>query len=128
MVAPIIPGLNDSEIPAVLKAAAEAGAMSAGFTPLRLPLAVKPIFLDWLERTQPTARPRIEALIRSTRGGKHYVSEFGQRMRGTGDIAEQIERIFKVFAARYHLNGPLPAYNTAAFRPPLPKSGQMRLF
>jgi DNA repair photolyase len=128
MIAPIIPGLNDSEIPAVMEAAAAAGAMSAGYTLLRLPLAVKPIFLEWLERTRPSARPKIENLVRSTRGGKHNVAEFGARMRGTGDIAEQIARIFEVFAARYGLNGPLPPCDTAAFRPPLPQSGQMRLF
>ena len=125
MVAPIIPGLNDLEIPTVLKAAAEAGATTAGYTLLRLPLTVKPIFLEWLDRNQPDARPRIESLIRSTRDGKHNDSQFGKRMRGSGEVAEQIERVFKVFAARYGLNTPMPPYNTADFRPPLPQSGQI---
>ncbi|MBL8850908.1 MAG: PA0069 family radical SAM protein [Planctomycetaceae bacterium] len=128
MVAPIIPGLNDAEIPSVLKAASDAGAKSAGYTLLRLPYAVKPIFLDWLERTQPTHAERVEGLIRSTRDGQLNNSKFGTRMRGQGQIADQIRRTFEVFRHKYGLDTPQPPLDTSQFRPPLPASGQMRLF
>ena len=128
MAAPIIPGLNDREIPAILKAAAEAGALSAAYTLVRLPLAVKPIFLEWLDRTQPLARERIESLILATHGGRHNVAQFGARMRGTGNIAEHVKRVFKVFAARHKLDRPLPEYDCTLFRPPKARSGQMHLF
>src|SRR5208282_1650396 len=70
LLAPVIPGLNDSEIPAILKAAADAGARSAGYVLLRLPLTVAPVFRDWLARTLPGRRERIEGRIRETRDGK----------------------------------------------------------
>ena len=128
MTAPIIPGLNDSEIPALLEAAADAGATSATWTLLRLPLTVEPVFREWLERTQPTKRDRIENLIRQTRDGELNNSNFGERMRGEGQIAEQIRGVFKVFQKRYGLDRTMPAADTSLFRPPLSNSGQMRLF
>ena len=90
MVAPIIPGLHDSEVPAILEAAADAGARSASHVLLRLPLSVRPVFVDWLERTQPLKKERIESRIRSTRDGNLNDSEFGRRMRGQGSYADQI--------------------------------------
>lgn len=128
MVAPIIPGLNDSDLPSVLKAAASAGAYGASYTVLRLPLSVKPVFLDWLERTQPTKRDKIEAHIRSTRDGELTSSQFGQRMRGSGVLAEQIQRTFQVFAKKYGLNRCLPALDGSQFVPPPDKHGQLKLF
>lgn len=127
MTAPIIPGLNDSEIPALLNAAAEAGACGASYVMLKLPLTVRPVFQEWLQRTQPLKRERIESLIRSVRGGGMNDSTFGRRQRGTGEIAEQIRRTFQVFARRYGLDGPWPPLDTSQFRPPR-ASGQMRLF
>jgi DNA repair photolyase len=128
MAAPIIPGLNDREIPAILEAAAAAGAKAASYTMLRLPLTVKPVFLEWLARTRPLARERIEGLILATHGGKYNNSRFGERMRGNGEIAKQISKVFRIFKAKHHLDGDLPAYNHAAFRARLPAAGQMRLF
>ena len=128
MVAPIIPGLNDSEIPRILEAAAEAGACSAAYILLRLPLSVKPVFLDWLARHAPTHRDRIESRIRATREGQLSDSQFGSRMRGRGEIADQIRTTFKVFTRKYRLDHPLPKLNTARFRPPTPSNGQLRLF
>ena len=128
MTAPIIPGLNDVEIPALLEAAAGAGATSAAYTLLRLPLTVKPVFLEWLVRALPDSRARIENLIRQTHDGKLNTTEFGRRMRGSGEIAEQIRRMFRVFAARHGLADDLPAYNRGAFRLPLADSGQLRMF
>lgn len=128
MTAPIIPGLNDQEIPALLAAAAEAGAQSAEYTLLRLPLSVKPVFLEWLGRARPLQRERIEGLILATHGGKYNNSQFGQRMRGSGEIAEQIRKVFRVFRAKHHLDRDLPDYDHSLFRPPQAETGQMRLF
>lgn len=128
MVAPVIPGLNDSEIPRILEAAAEAGAVSASFVLLRLPLTVEPIFLEWLQRTQPLKKERVEGLIRQTRAGQLNQSTFGTRMRGEGPIAEQIQRVFRVFAKKHGLDGALPKVRCDLFRPPTGKSGQLRLF
>ena len=128
MVAPLIPGLNDSEVPSILAAASEAGALTAGYVLLRLPLAVSPIFSDWLRRTQPTRAPRVEGLIRSTRAGKLNSSDFGERMRGTGQIAEQISKSFRLFVRKYKLDRKMPELDFTQFRPPKVKSGQLRLF
>ncbi len=128
MTSPMIPGLNDSEMPALLEAAAEAGASHASYTLLRLPMAVKPLFLDWLERCAPNKREMVEARIRATREGELSASEFGQRMRGKGPIAEQIDQTFKVFTKRYGLNRKYEPLDASQFRPPKTSSGQMRLF
>jgi DNA repair photolyase len=128
MTAPIIPGLNDSEIPSLLKAASEAGAHSAGFTLLRLPGAVAPVFRDWLERVEPSRRQRVESLVRSTREGRMNDARFGSRMRGTGEIADQIARTFKVFRRKYGLDRKPEPLDATQFRAPLPKRGQLRLF
>ncbi len=128
LVAPIIPGLNDSELPAILAAAREAGARSAAYVLLRLPLTVAPVFLEWLGRAYPERRERVEARIRETRGGELYRSGFGARMRGSGEIAEQIREVFRLFAKRHRLDGNLPDYDCTRFRPPPPKSGQRWLF
>lgn len=127
MVAPIIPGLNDSEIPAILGAAADAGAQHASYTLLRLPHAVGPIFFDWLERTMPSHKDRIESRIRATRGGELSSSDFGKRMRGDGAMAEQIKQTFHVFARKYKLDKKLPPLSTDGFRRPT-SPGQGWLF
>jgi DNA repair photolyase len=128
MTAPIIPGLNDTEIPAILAAAKEAGARAASYTLLRLPLTVAPVFREWLERAQPDRAERILNLIRATRGGKLNESEFGRRQRGQGEVAEQIGKLFRVFRAKHGLVGPLPDFDFSQFRPPQLPGGQMRLF
>lgn len=128
MVAPIIPGLNDQEIPAILQAARDAGAGAASYVLLRLPYAVRPIFEDWLARSRPLAKPRVEALIRESRGGKMNDSRFNSRMRGQGAYAEQINQTFKVFAKMYGLDGPLPELDRSQFRPPVMDGAQRRLF
>ena len=128
MVAPVVPGLTDSEMPAILRAAQEAGARSAGYILLRLPWTVQPVFLDWLDRTQPLKKPRVESLLRSMRGGKLNDPNFGSRMRGSGELAEQIGKMFDVFAKRYSLDADLPDLDCSQFRPPVPSRGQMRLF
>lgn len=128
MTAPMIPGLNDSELPSILAVAREAGAQSAGYTLLRLPLTVAPIFQDWLTRTQSLSAERIEGLIRETRSGKLSTSAWGERMSGSGPIAEQIRRLFRIFSRKHGLDGPLPPFDFSQFRPPTSADGQLRLF
>jgi DNA repair photolyase len=128
LIAPVIPGLNDSEIPAILAASKAAGAQSAGYVMLRLPLTVAPVFQEWLERTQPERAQKIEARIRGMRGGKLNESQFGLRMRGKGALADQIQEIFVMFAHKHGLDGRLPPYDCSRFQRPQPRTGQMRLF
>lgn len=128
MVSPVIPGLTDHELPAILAAAGAAGARSAGFLLLRLPLTVKPVFLDWLERTQPTHKDRILARIRDTRGGRLSDAEFGRRHTGEGEYAEQLRQTFRLFATKQGLDRPLPPLDTSQFQRPQPTTGQQWLF
>lgn len=128
MVAPIIPGLNDHEMPAVLKASAEAGAKSAGYNMIRLPLSVETVFMDWIKRHRPTHAEKIESRLRSVRDGKLNQSEFGIRMRGSGPIAEQFHALFKLTRQRCGLVATLPQSRTDLFKPPRHSSGQQYLF
>jgi DNA repair photolyase len=127
MVAPLIPGLNDHEAPAVMKAASEAGAGDARYTLLRLPLTVEPVFREWLHRTQPLKAEKVESLIRHTRKGKLSDSTWGKRMVGTGEIAEQIKSMFSVFRQKFGFDN-LPPLDSKQFEPAVPQSGQRRLF
>lgn len=128
MVAPVIPGLNDEEIPRLLRAASEAGAASASYVMLRLPLAVEPVFFDWLARRLPLEKDRIESRIRQTRSGRLNDGRFGSRLRGQGNYAEGIARAFKIFANKYDLDRPLAALDASQFRPPRTNRGQQQLF
>jgi DNA repair photolyase len=128
MAAPVIPGLNDSELPAVLKAAREAGARYAGYVLLRLPSTVRDVFLDWLRRHRPNQAAKVESFVRATRGGALYSAPWGERQRGRGPLAEQIKQTFRVFARRYGLDGEAEPLNCEAFRLPRPASGQLSLF
>ena len=128
MVAPVVPGLTDEEIPAILTAAADAGAATAGYQLLRLPLAVGPVFFEWLRRELPLKHDRIKSLIRGTRQGRMNDAQFGRRMRGSGPYAAQIARTFRVFRQKFGLDGTLAPLDSSQFRPPQPTSGQLRLF
>jgi DNA repair photolyase len=128
MIAPVIPGLNDAEIPAILRSAAACGAVSAGCQILRLPLTVRPVFLQWLASAQPTRRRRVEARIRAVREGRWSDSRFGSRLTGKGEMAGQIGELFRVFASRYGLDRQRPPLDTSQFRRPTPAGIQLRLF
>lgn len=128
MAAPMIPGLNDHEMAAILEAARDAGAQSAGTVLLRLPLTVEPVFLEWLDRTQPLKAEKVRGLIRKTRDGELYRAAYTQRMTGTGAIAEQIGTLFRVLKKKFGLDGPLPPYDFSQFLPPKDRRGQQRLF
>jgi DNA repair photolyase len=103
-VAPIIPGLNDHEIPRIIQAAAEAGARYAHYTIVRLPFAVSEIFPAWLRSNLPDRAETVLGRIRSIRKGKLNSSQFGQRMRGEGILAEQIRQLFEVACRKWGLN------------------------
>jgi DNA repair photolyase len=118
MVAPVIPGLTDHELPGILAAAAAAGARRAGYVTLRLPHTVKDVFLQWLDDHEPGKKERVLSRIRDLRGGKLYDPTFGTRMRGQGVFAEQISQLFDVATRRAGLNREERGLSTAHFRRP----------
>jgi DNA repair photolyase len=118
LVAPVIPALNDHEIPSVLAAAKAAGAGWADTEILRLPLTVAPIFEQWLERNVPGKKEKILGRIRAMRGGKLNDPRFGSRMRGEGVFADQISQMFHVARRKAGLPEEGPEMSAAAFRRP----------
>jgi len=116
MVAPVIPGLNDHEIPRILLAAQKAGAQYAGYILLRLPYGVAEMFEDWLSRNCPERKKRVLNRIRSMRGGKLSDSRFKSRMRGEGVFAEQVAKLFAVSCTKANIAGRSPSLSTASFR------------
>lgn len=129
MTAPIIPGLNDREIPDILKACAEAGATSAGWVMLRLPWGVKDVFTDWLAREYPQRAPKVISLLRDVREGGLSSAKFGERMRGTGHVAAQISQVHTLWKRRLDLvdRGVDRLDSPTPFRRPS-LDGQMGLF
>jgi DNA repair photolyase len=115
-VAPVIPGLTDHEMPAILKAAAAAGASFAWFTVVRLPHAVAPLFEKWLETHFPGRKEKVLNRIRTMRGGKLYESKWGERMSGNGIFADQIAQMFDVARRKAGIANPEFELSTAAFR------------
>jgi DNA repair photolyase len=126
MVAPVIPGLTDHELPAILAAAAAAGATSAGYIVVRLPHAVKEIFQQWLADHAPGKSARVIDRIRQIRGGELNVSEWGKRQKGEGPFADQLRDLFTATARRAGLNQDRHPLSTAAFR--RPGGEQLNLF
>ncbi|MGH7241817.1 MAG: PA0069 family radical SAM protein [Phycisphaerales bacterium] len=127
MTAPIIPGINDREIPALLEAAAEAGATGAGWVMLRLPFQIKDLFLEWLRRQFPDRAAKVESFIREMHGGELYDPRHFVRQRGEGPMAKQIAATFKLFARKYGLDKSRQALNDEAFLRPM-LGGQTSLF
>jgi DNA repair photolyase len=128
MMGPVIPGLNDSEIESILKAARNSGAREAGYTMLRLPHELKEIFKDWLLKEHPDRAARVMSLVRDVRSGKESDPNFGTRMVGSGAYAWQIGRRFQLAAQKLGLNVTRLKLRTDLFQPP-PKAGeQMTLF
>ena len=125
-VAPIIPGINDHEIAAILQAAAKAGASFAAYTIIRLPLTVAPVFIEWLERHFPDRKQKVLDRIRSLRDGKLNTADFGARMRGEGPISDQVRQMFHVCRLRYGIGNDFKELSTAAFRRSNP--GQLEMF
>ena len=124
MNAPIIPGLNNNEIPAVLKAAADHGAQAAGMTVVRLNGAIQKIFEDWLRKNFPDRFDKVWNQICDLHGGSVNDSQFGRRMTGEGVLAQSIHQLFKTSKRKYFANRALPPYNLTRFS----KGGTMSLF
>jgi DNA repair photolyase len=122
LVAPVIPGLTDHELERLLEAARDAGATTAGWTLLRLPREVAPLFEAWLDAHYPERAGKVMSLIRQCRGGADYDSRFGHRMRGQGVFAELLEQRYHKACRRLGLNDPdkrdAMRLDTSAFRPP----------
>src|SRR5688572_28208872 len=118
MVAPVIPGLTDHEMPEILERAAEAGAIRAGYIMLRLPYAVKELFEDWLGRHFPDRKRKVLNRLRDLRGGALYDSRWNVRMTGEGPFAEQVKQVFEVACRRHGLNRDRFSLSTDAFRRP----------
>lgn len=117
LVAPVIPGLTDHEIPSILAAARAAGARHASYTMLRLPHGIKDLFATWLDQHFPTSKDKILGRVRSMRGGELNDPKFISRMKGEGAIAEMIGQIFDANVRKLGYPGKVKL-STAAFRRP----------
>ncbi len=126
LVAPVIPGLTDEEIPSVLREAAAGGARYAYMEMLRLPHEVKSLFVDWLERNVPERKERILGRLREMRRGKLNDSAFGTRMTGTGVYAQSIRALFRASKEKYGLARDIPPLAVEHFR--RLEKGQIGLF
>jgi DNA repair photolyase len=127
MFAPVIPALNDEELETVLETAKDAGARSAGYVLLRLPLEIKDLFREWLEANEPGRAKHVMSLIRSMRGGKDYDAQWNTRMRGTGPYAEMIARRFHLAVRRFGLNIDHRPLDTRQFKRPAQPGQQLEL-
>ncbi len=126
-IAPIIPGLTDTELPSILEAVSEAGAKRAAWVLLRLPYQIKDLFLDWLRRSiHPDRARKVESLLRQAHGGKLYKAT-PDRHRGRSPFTDSIAQTFDIFTRKYDLNRDLRPLSSAHFRRP-DVSGQMQLF
>ncbi len=128
MTAPIIPGLNDYELPELLKSAAAAGARTAAYTMVRLNGVLPAIFEAWIRKAFPLKADRVLNNIKSTHEGKLNESRFGVRMRGKGPMAEQVRQMFGISYKKYFSSAKsIPPYNLEAFKRP-GKNGQLTMF
>ena len=129
LVSPIIPAINDKDLEAVLSAAAEAGATTAGYVMLRLPLEVRDLFVQWLDAHFPLRAKHVMSLVKQMHEGREYDASFGDRMRGSGPHADLTAQRFKLAARRLGLNQDRTPLDTSHFKVPRPGDGdQMALF
>ena len=124
MNAPIIPGLNHHEIPGVLKAASDHGALNVGMTVVRLNGSIGKIFEDWLRKNFPDRFEKVWNQISSFHGGNVNDSQFGRRMSGEGNIADAIHQLYRASKKKYFSGKQMPAYDLTKFR----KGGNLSLF
>ena len=124
MNAPIIPGLNHHEIPAILKAASEHGALNAGMTLVRLNGSIGKIFEDWLQKNFPDRFDKVWNQICSLHGGNVNDSQFGRRMSGEGNIADAVHQLYRASKKKYFAGKQMPPYDLTKFR----KGGTISLF
>ena len=128
MAAPMIPGLNDHELEAILKAAHAAGARQAGYVLLRLPHELKGLFGDWLTHHAPGRKEHVMQLVRGTRDGQENDAQFGSRMRGTGVYADLLQTRFRTAVRRLGMDGPKEVLDFSQFVAPKPPKPQLDLF
>jgi DNA repair photolyase len=126
MIAPVIPALNEPEVPELLRRASLSGALGAGYTVLRLNGPVRPVFERWLRHHYPDRAEKVLAQTRALHGGDANDSVHGRRMKGEGAFATNIQRLFQVMHARYFSQKVVPVLKSSLFSPP-PK-GQLDLF
>lgn len=124
MVAPIIPSLNDHEIPRILQLAAEYGARTAGYTIVRLNGDIGTLFKDWLEKNFPERAEKVWSQIEELHGGQVSDSRWGKRMSGVGPYAQQIAQLFKIYKKKWMKGKSMPAYALDKFR----KNANLGLF
>ena len=130
MAAPMIPALNDSELEAILERAAQVSVQGAGYTMLRLPLEVAPLFIEWLNNHAPAKAKHVMSLVRESHGGRDYDPQWGSRMRGSGPYAEMLRIRFETATRRLKLNltrGRMWRLDTTKFAPPPKPSNQLSL-
>ncbi|MEC7961742.1 MAG: radical SAM protein, partial [Pseudomonadota bacterium] len=127
MASPMVPGLSDPELEAILTAGQAAGARSASWIMLRLPREVSPLFQDWLAEHYPDRAGRVMARLREMHVGQAYSAEWGKRMRGEGHYAQILSHRFKLAARRLGLDQPQPALRCDLFAPPPRPGDQMAL-
>ncbi|AMR31113.1 radical SAM protein [Mucilaginibacter sp. PAMC 26640] len=126
MVAPIIPGLNSNEVPDIIKAAAGRGALSAGFTIVRLNGSIAEIFTDWVHKAYPDRAEKVLNMIKACHDGKLNDSNFGRRMSGDGHVANSIHQLYRMACVRFLSGREMPVYDLSLFTP---KGGkQMGMF
>ena len=128
MFAPIIPGLNDHEMEAVLERASQAGARGAGYVALRLPLEIKDLFREWLATDHPDRASRVMSLVRQMRGGKDYDADWGTRMKGQGPLADLMRVRFQAARRRYGLEFAFEGLDLEKFKVPARAGDQGDLF
>lgn len=121
MAAPIIPGLNSNEIPAIIKAAADRGALAAGFTIVRLNGSIAEIFSDWIHKAFPDSAEKVLNMIKACHDGKLNDSDFGRRMSGDGNIAQSIHQLFRMSVNRFMGDRVMPEFDYTLF---VPKGGR----
>ncbi|MDX9749795.1 MAG: PA0069 family radical SAM protein [Flavobacteriales bacterium] len=126
MVAPIIPALNEHEVPALIEAAANAGALGAGYTVVRTNGAVKPVFESWLRAHFPDRAEKVLAQVRDAHGGQSSDSRFGRRMRGEGHFAENIRQVVALMRRKHFAGRTVPELDRTRFK--RPAAGQLELF
>lgn len=125
---PVIPGLNDHELETVLEAAAAAGATSAFYVTLRLPLEIKDLFREWLAEARPDRAARVMSLVRQTRDGKDYDARWFERMRGSGPVAALIATRFAAALKRYGLGAPRFDLDVTRFQRPAKAGDRLALW
>lgn len=126
LVAPVIPGLTDHEMPSIIAAVAKAGAVAASYVPLRLPYGVAPLFEEWLTQHRPLQKEKILNRIRDIRGGRLNDPNFVTRMQGSGAYAQQLSELFELSCRKAKLNSRRPVLSAISFQRPGPT--QLGLF